>query len=154
MVNRRAIAAETSTLRPSANRAMAARTPETLARAVARNVYGLARATSIAYGVKTASPAGNGLSTKTVRSCVCPATGLAVSGNVSGSPSAGWKAGLPSPCVTHQPNVIVTSAWPSLLAMIRRWSGSSSLATTRGSTVPSASTTGPFPTASTARDWT
>ena len=52
-MKRRAMAADTTTLRPSAKRAMAASRPVTLARAVARTVYGLESLTLIAYGVKT-----------------------------------------------------------------------------------------------------
>ena len=118
VVNRRAMAAETSTLSPSANRAIAASSPVTLARAVARNVYGLASVTSRAYGVKTGSPAVIRLVDETVRSCVCPARGLGRERERQRRhPSRRWKT-LPSPCGTHQPNVIVTSAWASLSAMI------------------------------------
>ena len=41
-----------------------------------------------------------------------------MNGNVSGVSFGGVEDGLPSPCGTHQPNVIVTSAWASLSAMI------------------------------------
>ncbi len=56
-MNRRAMAADTSTLSPSANRATAASSPVTLASAVARKVYGLDSVTRTAYGVNTVLPA-------------------------------------------------------------------------------------------------
>ena len=54
MVKRRAMAADTSTLSPSANSATAASSPVTLASAVARNVYGFESVILTAYGVNTA----------------------------------------------------------------------------------------------------
>ena len=62
--------ADTSTLRPSANSAIAASSPVTLARAVARKVYGLDSWTSTTYGAKTLALFVNFWSTDTVRSCV------------------------------------------------------------------------------------
>ncbi len=80
--------ADTSTLRPSANRVMAASRPVTLAKAVARKVYGLASWTSITYGVKTLALFGNFWSTETDRSCVWPGRGLAANWKVRGAPLA------------------------------------------------------------------
>ena len=51
VVKRRAMAADTSTLSPSANSATAASRPVTLASAVARKVYGLDSVTWTAYGL-------------------------------------------------------------------------------------------------------
>ena len=50
VVKRRAMAAETSTLSPSAKSATAASSPVTLASAVARNVYGFDSVTRTTYG--------------------------------------------------------------------------------------------------------
>ena len=62
-MNRRAMAAETSTLSPRANSAIAASSPVTLASAVARKVYGLDSVTSTAYGAEDASAGRNVWST-------------------------------------------------------------------------------------------
>ena len=138
VVNRRAMAAETSTLRPSANSAMAASSPVTLASAVARKVYGLARVTSTAYGVKTGSPPENGWSTKTVRSCVCPGHGLGRrAGMTAGRPSRRGRRlalALRDPPAERDRDVGLGELVGDDPLLVRV----EELARTRGSTVPSA----------------
>ena len=84
---------------PSANRAIAASRPVTLASAVARKVYGLASVTSMAYGVKTRAAAvdvwsdGHGPLLASGPACGWPS-----SGNVSGVAVRAGRTGCVSPC--------------------------------------------------------
>ncbi len=111
------MAVDTTTLRASAKRAIAASSPVTLARAVARNVYGLASVILTAYGWKRL-PAGYQLETTALRSWVWPAAAGASSAMSIGSSAAGTGTSC-SPSDCSRPNWIVTSAWPSRSAITR-----------------------------------
>src|SRR6185503_13362636 len=114
VVKRRAIQVDTTTLRPSANRATAAMIPVTLA----RKVYGSDSVTVNAYGRK-ASPFGYGGSVEeTPRAWVWPGFGGTSSWNAIGAARAAWNLSI-SPSFVTQPNVIETSAWPRSSAMNR-----------------------------------
>ena len=95
VVKRRASQAETTTLSPRANSAMAANSPVTLPMAVARNVYGFESVTFAAYGPQMVPPVTIGGSI-VVASCVWPSVGGTRFGAMNGPSAAGTKA-MPSP---------------------------------------------------------
>ena len=100
---RRAMAAETSTLSPRANRATAASSPVTLASAVARKVYGLDSVTMTAYGLYRSGPPKSWVAW-TFFSCVWPTFGDASRWIWIGPPFAGMNV-LTSAPGTYWPNV-------------------------------------------------